>query len=413
MSWETRRLADLTTKIGSGATPRGGKGVYQDEGTSFVRSQNVYDLRFDHDGLAHISDQAADSLKGVTIESADVLVNITGESVTRTCIVDDDVLPARVSQHVAIVRAEPQSLDPVYLLYSLINPPTKAMLNTLSQAGATRRALTKGHLEALEIPVPPLKEQERIAGVLGAFDDLIETNRRLVRDIERLGKSLVASIQGDVGEIAETVRLSETCSVIESGRRPKGGVKGIASGVPSLGAESVNGLTEFEFAKTKYVPPEFAAQMKRGVLDDLDVLVYKDGGKPGEFFPDVSIVGYGYPFDDMVINEHVFRVRATPPLGQGYLYFWLSTDRVMDMMKEIGSRTAAIPGMNSTNFGQLPIDVPSSSWQSAHMDGLNSLVTGALSLLAENRDLARRRDELLPLLMSGRVRVRDVEAAVS
>lgn len=279
--------------------------------------------------------------------------------------------------------------------------------------GTSLPYLRQSDLSKINAYVPPLQEQERIAGVLGAFDDLIETNRRIVRDIERLGKSIVTSIQGEAAEIAEATRLSEACSVIESGRRPKGGVKGIASGVPSLGAESVNGLTEFEFARTKYVPPEFAAQMKRGVLDNLDVLVYKDGGKPGEFFPDVSIVGYGYPFDDMVINEHVFRVRAAAPLGQGYLYFWLSTDRMMDMMKEIGSRTAAIPGMNSTNFAQLPIAIPSPDWRATHMNALNALVESALALLAENRDLARQRDALLPLLMSGRVRVRDVEAAVS
>jgi len=286
------------------------------------------------------------------------------------------------------------------------------MLNTLSQAGATRRALTKGHLEALEISVPPLEEQERIAGVLGAFDDLIETNRETVRRLDRLGRSLVEPFTSE-NAAAATVSLVDACDVIESGRRPKGGVKGITSGVPSIGAEFINGLTEFEFAKTKFVPVEFATQMRRGVVAGMDVLVYKDGGKPGEFFPDVSVVGGGYPFEHMVINEHVFRVRGSKAFGQGYLYFWLSTEKMTGLMKEAGSRTAAIPGMNSTNFGQLPVAVPDEDWRSAHMGALDELVVSALSLLAENRDLARRRDELLPLLMSGRVRVRDVEAAVS
>jgi type I restriction enzyme S subunit len=109
---ERVRLGDLTLKVGSGSTPRGGKSVYTDDGVAFIRSQNVYDNSFSFAGLARISDEAAHALRGVTVEAGDVLVNITGESVTRTCVVDPEALPARVSQHVAIVRPDPDLLDP-------------------------------------------------------------------------------------------------------------------------------------------------------------------------------------------------------------------------------------------------------------------------------------------------------------
>ncbi len=252
--------------------------------------------------------------------------------------------------------------------------------------------------------LPPLSEQQRIAGVLGAFDDLIETNLSIVTSIDRLGQTVAA----ETGRrIPDRAPLSEACAVIESGRRPKGGVKGIASGVPSIGAESVKGLGPFDFENTKFVPSAFAEGMRRGVVQDMDVLVYKDGGKPGEFYPHVSIVGCGYPYERMVINEHVFRVRGNPPLSQGFLYFWLSTPEMMARMKQAGSRTAAIPGMNGTNFGELPVpgaDVPRSA-----TEALDDLAAAALHLLSECRDLARQRDELLPLLMSGKVRVAELE----
>ncbi|MFB6575707.1 restriction endonuclease subunit S [Kocuria palustris] len=257
------------------------------------------------------------------------------------------------------------------------------------------------------VVVPSLVEQQRIAGVLGAFDDLIERNLRLVRTMETLGDTLLslASAGGDVQ------RLDQSCDIIESGKRPKGGVRGIASGVPSIGAEFINGLTPFAFEKTKFVPSDFAAAMRRGVLEDMDVLVYKDGGKPGEFFPDVSAVGRGYPFGHMVINEHVFRVRAREAIGQGYLYFWLHSPAMMQAMKEIGSRTAAIPGMNASNFGALPIRVPTPEAK-AICTQLDLYLGACLELLAECRDLAAQRDELLPLLMSGKVRVSEVEGSL-
>lgn len=316
------------------------------------------------------------------------------------------------STEFVVLRGDGISTDSRFVRYLAMTSGFRdhAEQNLIGSSG--RQRVSADVIGRYAFPLPPLEEQERIAGVLGAFDDLIETNRETVRRLDRLGRVVVDSF-ATANRAAPTVTLAEACDVIESGRRPKGGVKGITSGVPSLGAEFINGLTEFAFDKTKFVPVEFAAQMRRGVIADLDVLVYKDGGKPGEFFPDVSVVGNGYPFDHMVINEHVFRVRGSEVFGQGFLYFWLSTDMMMGLMKEAGSRTAAIPGMNSTNFGQLPIVLPDAEWRSESMEALDQLLVGALSLLCENRDLARKRDELLPLLMSGKVRVRDVEAVVS
>ena len=103
--WKVAHLADVTSKIGSGATPRGGDKAYVDDGMHLIRSQNVYDSDFIWDGLVRITDADAARLAGVTVAPEDVLLNITGASILRTCVVDPAVLPARVNQHVAIVRA--------------------------------------------------------------------------------------------------------------------------------------------------------------------------------------------------------------------------------------------------------------------------------------------------------------------
>jgi|JI10StandDraft_1071094.scaffolds.fasta_scaffold306148_2 type I restriction enzyme S subunit len=104
--WTHKTLAQLTDKIGSGSTPRGGKEVYLEEGVALIRSQNVYDSLFVWEGLARISNDAAAQLKGVTVQEDDVLLNITGASILRTCVVEPEALPARVNQHVAIIRAK-------------------------------------------------------------------------------------------------------------------------------------------------------------------------------------------------------------------------------------------------------------------------------------------------------------------
>lgn len=106
MSWEEIKLRDCCKKIGSGATPKGGATVYIEKGISLIRSQNVYNLLFDYNGLTHITEDAAQKLNGVTVQQDDILLNITGDSVARVCMVPNNVLPARVNQHVAILRTK-------------------------------------------------------------------------------------------------------------------------------------------------------------------------------------------------------------------------------------------------------------------------------------------------------------------
>ncbi len=151
--------------------------------------------------------------------------------------------------------------------------------------------------------------------------------------------------------------LGAHLDVLETGSRPAGGVKGIETGVPSIGAESIVGLGKFDYTKVKYVSGEFFKSMKRGHIMAFDVLLYKDGGKPGQFEPHVSVFGCGFPFETLCINEHVYRLRARPPLTQGFLYFWLTTPLLMEEMRRRGTGVA-IPGLNSTAVRELPILVP-------------------------------------------------------
>ena len=119
--WETLQLRDACLKIGSGATPRGGKEAYKGGATSLIRSQNIYNEGFHRDGLVYIDDDQSAELRNVEVKSNDVLLNITGDSVARCCQVATDVLPARVNQHVAIIRPQPDSLDACFLRYVLVS----------------------------------------------------------------------------------------------------------------------------------------------------------------------------------------------------------------------------------------------------------------------------------------------------
>ena len=147
-------LQKICSKIGSGATPKGGKTAYIDEGISLIRSTNVFDFRFEYSDLAHINQNQADALANVNVKPNDILFNITGVSVARCCMVPDDVLPARVNQHVMIVRPIKGENMSYYIMFTLCSADNKAKLLGIGQSGSTREAINKQELESFEIPIP-------------------------------------------------------------------------------------------------------------------------------------------------------------------------------------------------------------------------------------------------------------------
>ena len=188
--WQRVRLGSYCSKIGSGSTPRGGEQVYQPEGTALIRSQNVYNGLFTTDGLAFLGEEEATQLDGVTDEKGDVLLNITGDSVARCCQVPESMLPARVNQHVAIVRAKPDEFDSRFLKYFFISPYMQATMLSLAGSGGTRKALTKEMIKNFNVPKPAFPIQEEIADLLSTYDDLMENNRRRMELLEESSRVL-------------------------------------------------------------------------------------------------------------------------------------------------------------------------------------------------------------------------------
>ncbi len=148
------RLGTACLKIGSGATPRGGKEAYKGGATALIRSQNIYNEGFHRNGLAYIDDKQAAELSNVEVRASDVLLNITGDSVARCCQVANDVLPARVNQHVAIIRPRSDKLDARFLRYVLVSPLFQSHLLALASAGSSALATSSAEEERISTMVP-------------------------------------------------------------------------------------------------------------------------------------------------------------------------------------------------------------------------------------------------------------------
>lgn len=196
--WRVGKLKNLCEKIGSGSTPTGGKESYFTSGISLIRSTNVFDYNFSFEDLAFISDKQADKLKSVEVKENDILFNITGVSVARCCMVPQNVLPARVNQHVMIIRPFKNLTISYFLLLNLCSTDSKNALLGISQSGSTREAITKSEIENFEILIPNpevLEKFEKSMSYIFQTKDLKSIENQKLTELKNLLLSKLATIE--------------------------------------------------------------------------------------------------------------------------------------------------------------------------------------------------------------------------
>lgn len=196
--WSFVRLGQITNKIGSGSTPRGGRAVYVNEGVPFLRSQNIWNEGLRLDDVACITEEEHKRMSGTEVMGGDVLLNITGASLGRCTLIPLDFGRANVSQHVTIIRPTDPEVRR-YLHLCILSPYTQSMIWG-RQVGMAREGLSKKVLEQFEIPLPPIAEQRRIVArvdeLMGMCDSMERQLARSLEIAERLAATSVAGITG-------------------------------------------------------------------------------------------------------------------------------------------------------------------------------------------------------------------------
>jgi type I restriction enzyme S subunit len=394
--WTTFRLGSVCTKIGSGATPRGGSGVYLDKGPyALIRSQNVYNDRFRAEGLAFIGVKHATELSNVELLRNDVLLNITGDSVARCCQVEESVLPGRVNQHVAIIRPAPDKLDPRFLRYSLVSAETQALLLSWAAAGATRNALTKAMIEALEVFAPwDLGEQRAIAGILGSLDDKIELNRRMNETLEAIARALFKSWFVDF-DPART--LADIADLNPEGWSTK------------------NYSTEIRYVDL--------SNAKWGIIQTIDVYSHTNAPSRAQrvLRAGDTIVGtvrpgngsYAMSGENGLTGSTGFAVlRPKQPYYREFVYCTATSAENVERLSHLADG-AAYPAVNPEVV--VATELPSFAEDAVlRFSAVTKPIFDRMEVARqESKNLASIRDFLLPKLISGELRVREAERVVA
>lgn len=352
-----------------------------------------------------------------TFCNEDILYSEIRPANKRFAYIDFEPKDYIASTKLMVIRSKKEVL-PKYLYYILQSNQMLDKLQTLAETrSGTFPQITFSELAAQKIILPGLNSQKKIVQVLESINSKIEQNRRINENLEQQAQALFKSwfvdfepfkdgkfVDSELGMIPEELTISHIGDIphtIESGRRPKGGA--VLKGVPSIGAENIKGLGYYDYSKTKYIPEDFALTTNRGKINGYELLIYKDGGKPGYFIPNYTIFGEGFPFDEMFINEHVFRLDLMSKEYNVFAYFYMQTPYIMNQLNSIGGK-AAIPGINTKDVESLPIFTENNKKIKEFGNLVLPMITTILRNCRENARLAQLRDTLLPRLMSGKLK---------
>jgi len=265
--------------------------------------------------------------------------------------------------------------------------------------GGVFDTITQNTFKEIEIDLPPLSEQKVIAEVLSSLDDKIELLHRQNKTLEDMAQALFQNwFVEKMDENWKIGKLDDFISLIESGSRPKGGIDpNLRTGIPSIGAENIKGIGKYDYSKTKFISENFFKEMRRGIVKDFDVLIYKDGAYVGR----KGMFAANYPYKVCTINEHVFILRCRAKYSAIFLYFLLQENDLAQL-----NSNSAQPGLNQEALKSFKIISPPEYL----INNFGNIVEPYIDKIFLNAKqiviLNNLRDVLLPKLINGDVKVK-------
>lgn len=337
--WEIVKIKYGVTKVGSGKTPSGGAEVYTDYGVLFLRSQNIYDCSLVLDNPTYISYETDLTMKSTRILPNDILLNITGASIGRCCVVPETLGPANVNQHVCIIRTNPEFFLPKFMQYFWVSHLGRYAIS-LFQTGGNREGLSFDAIRNTPIPYISIPEQSKIITYLDSecsrIDVMLSKTRSSIEEYKKLKQAVITQavtkgVRGEremkdsgvewIGKIPrefDPVQLKFFCKLITDGTHFSPTT--VENGWPYITAGDVHGIG-LDYNSAKRISEEdFQLLVAQGCQPlKGDVLFVKDGATTGR-------VGFVDSDTPCVILSSVAMLRPADNTDGHYLMYLLASD---------------------------------------------------------------------------------------
>lgn len=427
-SWKRTYIKYCNFKLGSGKTPSGGSAVYLDAGIALIRSLNVYDDGLRAEGLVYIDENTNYEMANTRLKENDVLLNITGASIGRSCIVPRWVLPANVNQHVCIIRPTKDVLSQ-YLAYVFKSAPIKDQINAYQQ-GSSREGLNFAQVGDLAFLLPPIPIQHQIASFLdrktAAIDTLITKKQRLIQLLEEKRTALInqAVTKGLnpnvpmkdsgiswIGKIPEQwlkTSIKRVCSSVRDGtHNPPPRVEG------KYRLLSARNIQNGEFIlrdDDRLMDADAFAELERSyTVRQGDVVIAVVGATTGKS----AVVG---TLEKVSVQRSIAILRPKQTIiNSNYLNFWISSTGTQHEIGLTYSKYSAQGGIYLDDLANLTCILPPSNEQTKILNFLDKAFASILiterKLSEQIKKLQEYRQSLITAAVTGKIDIREEVAA--
>jgi len=399
--WHKVRLDEVADfQYGYGASAK-----EKDTGTKLLRITDIVPDLIDWETVpfCEITEKKIPQYK---IEKGDILIARTGATAGYAKLIRKAPELSVFASYLIRLRMKDKSADPAFVGRIIESDYFKKFV-TAHAGGSAQPHANAPVLKNFELLLPDLTTQENVVEILSAYDDVIENNARRIQILEQVAQaiyreSFVTPLEnGSLPKGWEVSTLGEHLAELESGSRPKGGVGELKTGVPSVGAENINGIGRHDHASEKFIEKSFFEKMTRGIVKDRDVAIYKDGAYIGRssYFRD------GFPHKIFSVNEHVFLLRSSGErITQNFLYLWLREPLTIHAIRATNAN-AAQPGVNQSGIRGIKITLAPKEILKTFDNKVEPILAFIINLAKQNHELRKMRDLLLPKLTTGEINV--------
>jgi type I restriction enzyme S subunit len=417
--WKAYSLSELTSVITKGTTPSTYGFNFEDSGINYIRAQSLnYDGTIDEDVFSFISEEAHSKLKRSQLKSGDILFSMAGAYLGMVGMVKESFCPANTNQAVGIIRVNSSLVDPKFVEYSLRNPSTVAFVNAQSgQSAQPNINLTE--IGNLSFKFPPLPEQKAIASILSALDDKIELNLAMNKTLEEMAMALYKHWFVDFGPFQDGEFVDSELGLIPEGWEVKmfGDIvikyidnRGktppiVEEGIPLLEVKHIRSNLFPNLQTQKKVTSDVYNSWFRSHLEENDIIISTVG---------TTGLTCLVPREHQVcIAQNLLGIRFnSTKLPRAFMFYLMKSSYFLNQIEN----RLVITVQNSIKRKDLNI-IPVISPPHTHLQGFANQVDDYLdkieSNINENITLTTLRDTLLPKLISGEVRVKDIENQVA
>ncbi|MCC9293583.1 restriction endonuclease subunit S [Clostridium sp. WLY-B-L2] len=411
--WEKAKLGRICSRISRGSSVKITEEICKESVVPFVRSHNIGDGIFIYEGLSFIEYSAAERIKSVKLEKGDILINMRLSSSLRFTLVPEDIIGGMVNQHVSVIRVKKNIIDPIFLKYFLMWDKTQNLLISMVMKGSVRTTLTKKAIENLEIYIPPMDQQKKIAFILSSLDNKIKLNNQMNKVINEMANAIFQYCfvdfipfsqdefrKSELGNIPGCWRIEKMKDIVpvtdgthESPKKEEAGYKLITS--RNIKNNSI------EFKNVNFISKEDFKRINiRSRVEKLDILITMIGSIGNTLLVQDECIDY------TIKNVGLIKTSSNKEMAE-FIFMYLSSDRMKNYIKTriTGNSQKYI---SLTELRNIPVIVPPGNV----IIKFNRLISKLYKKMAQNNfinsNLTNIRDISLSKLVSGKILLEDI-----